>query len=98
MVALFAALLVFLPAAAGHAFTRPAGTTCQAGDTMITIANFSFTPSDVTIPSNGTACWTVAAGSSYERSTQAMSRRGCTGEQGVPPGAGTSESMPNLTA
>src|SRR4029079_16668039 len=56
------AVLVFVPAA-GHASAAPSGPTCQAGDTTVTIANFSFTPSDVTIPSGGTVCWTNSAGS-----------------------------------
>src|SRR4029078_8325403 len=56
------AVLVFVPAA-GHASAAPSGTTCQAGDTKVTIWNLSFTPIDVTIPSGGTVCWTNSAGS-----------------------------------
>jgi plastocyanin len=51
-------LLVVLPASGHAGSTRPAGTTCQAGDTLVTIANFSFTPSELTINQGDTVCWT----------------------------------------
>src|SRR3954452_2387907 len=50
------AVLVVLPASS-HASTRPAGG-CGANDIHVTIADFSFTPSEVTINPGDTVCWT----------------------------------------
>src|ERR1051325_9676014 len=55
------ALLVVLPASGHASSTRPAGG-CQAGDTIIGMSNFVFTPDDVTIDQGGTVCWTNNAG------------------------------------
>ena len=54
------ALLVFVPVA-GHATTRPAGV-CPSGDTVVTVADFSFTPSDLPITAGTTVCWTYPTG------------------------------------
>src|SRR5437016_6105830 len=51
------ALLVVLPAS-GHASSARPSTGCDPNDTMITIADFSFTPNDVTVAPGTTVCWT----------------------------------------
>src|SRR3954471_21022677 len=51
------AVLVFVPAA-GRASVRPTGTTCQAGDVLVSIHNFAFDPTPVSVPTGGAVCWT----------------------------------------
>src|SRR3954469_18082251 len=53
----FLAVLVFVPAA-GQASARPTGTTCQAGDVLVSIHSFAFDPTTVNVPNGGAVCWT----------------------------------------
>src|SRR5205823_5698253 len=66
------ALLVVLPAS-GHAASARPGVVCQAGDTMITIADFSFTPSEVTVPVGTTVCWTNNGPSTHTATSDDLS-------------------------
>jgi plastocyanin len=52
-------LLAVLTASGRASPARPLGA-CSSSDTMVTIADFSFTPSSVTINAGDTVCWTNA--------------------------------------
>src|SRR6266498_3354160 len=57
LVAAVAAVFLGVLPAFGHTSAEPTGT-CPGGDTQVTIADFSFTPSDVTINQGDIVCWT----------------------------------------
>src|SRR5947207_7180478 len=44
----------------GRASTARATGSCAAGDTVVTIVNYSFTPSLVNVPAGTTVCWTAS--------------------------------------
>ena len=44
----------------GRAPSAGAAGSCVAGDTLVTVQNYSFTPSSVTLPNGGTVCWTAS--------------------------------------
>ena len=63
------ATLAILPAL-GHASTRPGGgTSCPATDIVVTITDFSFTPSVINIGAGTTVCWTYPTGISVHTAT-----------------------------
>ena len=63
------AALVLVPASA-HALTRPGGgSTCPAADIVVTMTDYSFTPSVINIGPGTTVCWTYPTGISVHTAT-----------------------------